>query len=74
MFIAWDSTLRLQNLGHRSLVYLKAFFPWVAPTLHYYIIIKTKLHLQKQNSGHLVMHYSWPGFVLLIHSVICETQ
>lgn len=74
MFIGWDSTLRLQHLGHRSLTHLEAFFPWVAPSLLYYIIIKAKLHLEKQNAGCFVMHYSWPGFVLLIHSVICGTR
>lgn len=74
MFIGWDSTLRLHHLGHRSLMHLEAFFPWVAFSLLYYIIIKTKLHLEKQNAGHFVMHYSWPEFVLPIDSVICETQ
>lgn len=48
-------------------MHLEAFFPWVAPSLLYYIIIKTKLHLEKQNAGHFMMHYSWAGFVLLIH-------
>lgn len=67
MFIGWDFTLRLQHLGHRSLMHLEALFPWVAPSLLYYIIIKTKLHLEKQNAGHFMMHYSWAGFVLLIH-------
>lgn len=55
-------------------MHLEAFFPWVAFSLLYYIIIKTKLHLEKQNAGHFVMHYSWPEFVLPIDSVICETQ
>jgi len=67
MFIGCDSTLRLQHLGHRSLMHLEAFFPWVPPSLLHYIIIKTKLHLEKQNAGRFVMRYSWPRFVLLIH-------
>lgn len=33
-------------------MHLEAFFPWVAASLLYYIIIKTKLHLEKQNAGH----------------------